>query len=81
VFRIPLTYEVFHFLTGEALVAAVKIYFTAENPSKEKFKLIAGKYTKPKSVQSVVYTPKYEFFDNEKTTYTYHRNLPTCEKS
>jgi hypothetical protein len=42
-FRVPLTYEVFHFLTGEALVAAVKIYFTTENPSKEKFKLVAGK--------------------------------------
>jgi hypothetical protein len=40
--RIPLTYEVFHFLIGEALVSAVKIYFTPQNPSKEKFKLLAG---------------------------------------
>ena len=41
--RIPLTYEVFHFLTGETLVSAVKIYFTPQNLSKEKFKLLAGK--------------------------------------
>ena len=41
-YRIPLTYEVFHFLTGEALVATLKIYFMPQNPPKEKFKLIAG---------------------------------------
>ena len=55
--RIPLTYEVFHFLTGETLVSAVKIYFTPPNPTKEKFKLLAGE--KPKT--TTTFTAKTTF--------------------